>query len=190
MLRLTPIENPKNPLLKLAYWFSCRKLGKVITPLKTLYSRMPFSFIRWYASIQSLEKKLTISDELKALIRIYVAQINTCHFCIDIGQAIAIQEFDDTDRFFEVQEFEDSPKFSEAERAALRFARELTLKKDVPDEIYQGALAHFSESQLVGIAWMVASEHLYNLMNLAFHIESDGLCSIQKKTNPEVLEHS
>ncbi|MEQ9443028.1 MAG: carboxymuconolactone decarboxylase family protein [Cyclobacteriaceae bacterium] len=190
MLRLTPIENPKSPLLKLAYWFSRRKLGKVITPMKTLYTRLPFAFIRWYASIQSLEKKLRLPEELKTLVRIYVAQINTCHFCIDIGQAVAIQQFDNTDRFFEVQEFEDSPKFSEAERAALRFAHELTVNKDVSDMTYQGALKHFSESQLVGITWLVASEHLYNLMNVAFHIESDGLCSIQRKTSTEVLEHS
>ena len=187
MPRLTSIENPKNPLMKLAYWLSRRQFGKVITPLKALYVRLPFSFIRWYGNIQSLEKKLPLSGELKVLLRTHVAQLNTCHFCIDISQAKAIQGFDKPDRFFEVQDFETSPRFSDAERAALRFARELTIDKEVTAATYHEVQNHFSEAQTVGIAWMVSSEHLYNLMNLAFEIESDGLCAIQQKKEAEAV---
>lgn len=164
--------------MKLAYWFSRRQLGKVITPLKTMYVRLPLAFTRWIGSIQSLEKKLPLPEELRVLLRIYVAQINTCHFCIDIGQAHAIRSFTNPERFNEVRDFETSPQFSETERVALRFARELTTCKKVPDDLYRAARRHFSEEQVIGIAWMVSSEHVYNLMNLAFEIESDGLCKM------------
>ncbi|HEY0459430.1 MAG TPA: hypothetical protein VGC97_09860 [Pyrinomonadaceae bacterium] len=33
-MRLEAIENPSNPLLKIAYWFSKRQFGKVMTPIK------------------------------------------------------------------------------------------------------------------------------------------------------------
>lgn len=176
MPRLTPIENPSNPLLKLAYWLTQRRIGKVISPLKILYARLPFSFAKWIGDIQGLEKKLPLAEELKILIRIYVAQLNTCHFCIDIAQANAIRQYPDQEKFFEVQNFETYPQFSDAERVALRFAKELTLNKKVTDATYQQAQQHFSETQLIGISWLVGSEHIYNMMNSAFEIESDGLC--------------
>jgi len=176
MPRLTPIENPSNPLMKLAYWLTQRRVGKVISPLKILYARLPFSFAKWIGDIQGLEKKLPLSEELRILIRVYVAQLNTCHFCIDIAQAKAIRQYPDQEKFFEVQNFEASSQFKEAERVALRFAKELTLDKEVTDTTYQQAQQHFSETQLIGIAWLVSSEHIYNMMNSAFEIESDGLC--------------
>jgi hypothetical protein len=38
-MRLEAIEKPSNPLLKIAYWFSRKQFGKVLTPLKVIYSR-------------------------------------------------------------------------------------------------------------------------------------------------------
>jgi hypothetical protein len=48
----------------------------------------------------------------------------------------------------------------------------------VPEEVYRRADRYFSENQLVALAWVVSTEHVYNLMNVAFHIESDGLCAL------------
>lgn len=158
-----------------------KRLGKVITPLKTIYARLPLSFSLWLNKIQILERKLPLPEDLILLIRIYVAQLNTCHFCIDIGHAIAIMEFKQQEKFFQVQDFETSPLFEEKDRAALRFARELTLNKKVTDDTFHLVRKYFSEKEVIGITWAVASEHVYNLMNLAFEIGSDGLCTLSKK---------
>lgn len=177
--RLKLIENPSNPWIKLAYWFSRKRVGKVISPLKVIYARLPTPFALWMNKMLSLEKKLPLSDALRLLIRTHVAQLNLCHFCIDIGKAEAIQRFKDTEKFFHLDEFETSPLFSEKERLALRFATEIT-HKEVLDSTFEQAKKIFTEQELIGIAWMVTSEHVYNLMNLTFNIESDGLCQLKK----------
>ncbi|SDK71741.1 alkylhydroperoxidase AhpD family core domain-containing protein [Catalinimonas alkaloidigena] len=183
-IRLIPVEQPSSPLMKLVYWFSRRQVGKVISPLKTIYARLPFRFSWWMAQIQPLEARLALPKALRVLLRIHVAQLNTCRFCIDIGQAEALKAFVNQEKFFRVHAFETSPQFTEAERAALRFATELTLEKQVSDATYRLCQRYFSEQQVIGIGWMVASEHFYNLMNLAFHVESDGLCQLPHPAAP------
>jgi hypothetical protein len=43
-MRLAPIENPKDIVGKIAYWMTKRRLGKVITPMKVIYARLPALF--------------------------------------------------------------------------------------------------------------------------------------------------
>ena len=188
--RLTPVENPKSPLMKLAYWFTKRMFGKVISPLKLIYARLPFSFLNWSRKIQPLQKQLAIPQDLALLIKIHVAQLNGCGFCIDIGKAQAMKQFERQERFFEVSRFEESELFSQKERLALRFATELTHHKHVSDKTYAQCQQLFSDEELIGIAWTVAIEHYYNIINGAFGIESDGLCRLpdQRKVNATAVE--
>ncbi|MCC6766153.1 MAG: hypothetical protein IT293_15955 [Deltaproteobacteria bacterium] len=43
-MRLAPIERPSTLVGKLAYWMTERRLGKVITPMKVIYARLPALF--------------------------------------------------------------------------------------------------------------------------------------------------
>ena len=83
---LQPIEKPKGLIMKLAYYFTRRQFGKVLTPLKVHSARLPAAFGLFYAKISKLDKKLTLPPELVMLIRQQVARINVCLFCIDIGR--------------------------------------------------------------------------------------------------------
>ncbi|SHI58147.1 hypothetical protein SAMN05444280_103199, partial [Tangfeifania diversioriginum] len=38
-MRIKPIEKPKAIFLKLVYWITKKQYGKVISPIKTIYSR-------------------------------------------------------------------------------------------------------------------------------------------------------
>ncbi len=164
--------------MRLAYWISKRKYGKVLTPLKAVYSRLPVAFSLWANRIHSLEQKLEISGELTLLVRVYVSQLNSCSFCIDIGKALSIRQFGNEEKFMQLADYPQSNRYSPAEKAALDFAHALTVHRKVPEEVYRRADRYFSENQLVALAWVVSTEHLYNLMNVAFHIESDGLCAL------------
>jgi alkylhydroperoxidase family enzyme len=177
--RLAPIENPSGFVMKLVYWFSKKQFGKVITPLKVIYARLPISFASFTQKLPKLEKKYQIPKHLALLIRTHVTQLNTCHFCIDIGKAEAMKAFpDQTGKFFSVSRFRELPEFTPSERAALEFAEELTLNKKVSDETFDQVRSYFTERQIVEIAWAVTHEHIYNLMNGAFNVGSDGLCQL------------
>ena len=72
--------------MKLAYYFTRKQFGKVLTPLKVHSARLPAGFGFFYAKIGRLDKKLTLPPETILLfIRERVAQINICRFCMDIG---------------------------------------------------------------------------------------------------------
>src|SRR6266704_5424836 len=88
---LPPIEKPKGLIMKLAYYFTRRQFGKVLTPLKVHSARLPSAFGLFYAKIGKLDKKLTLPPETVLLIREQVARINVCHFCMDIGRSFAIK---------------------------------------------------------------------------------------------------
>ncbi|MDV3308730.1 MAG: carboxymuconolactone decarboxylase family protein [Cyclobacteriaceae bacterium] len=177
--RLAPIEKPEGLMLKLVYRFSKWQFGKVITPLKVIYARLPISFAFFTQKLPKLEKTYKLPKYLALLIRTHVAQLNTCHFCIDIGKAEAMKAFPDhLDKFLSVSRFRELSEFSEQERAALEFAEELTLNKKVSDETFRRVKAYFTERQIVEMAWSVTHEHIYNLMNGAFNIGSDGLCQL------------
>jgi alkylhydroperoxidase family enzyme len=164
--------------MRLAYWISKKKYGKVLTPLKAVYSRLPVSFSLWANRIHSLEQKLEISEELALLVRVYVSQLNTCSFCIDIGKALSIRKFNNEEKFLHLSDYPQSDRYSAAEKAALDFAHALTVHKKVPEQVYWRADRYFSENQLIALAWVVSTEHVYNLMNVAFNVESDGLCAM------------
>src|SRR5699024_7866789 len=118
--RLKPVENPKSFKLKLAYWFTERLMGKVITPVKVHYSRFPEGLGLSKKMIDT-EEKLTIDSRLKHLIKVYVATINGCGFCIDIGKASVQKKEQDPRIFDDLLRFEESEQFSESEKAALAY---------------------------------------------------------------------
>lgn len=177
--KLAPIERPSGLIMKLLYWLSRKQFGKVMTPMKVIFARLPLSFGMYVQKLEKLEQKYELPKYMAVLVRTHVAQINTCGFCIDIGKMEVIKHYpDQQEKFFNVSSFKTSPLFSPAERAALQFAEELTLHKKVSHEAFAEAQKHFSEREIVEIAWAVTREHIYNLMNLAFDIESDGFCQL------------
>ena len=73
---LAPVEKPKGLVKKLAYAMSRRQFGKVPTPVKVVYSRMPLAFGMFVGKIGQLDKKLELPQETALLIREQVARIN------------------------------------------------------------------------------------------------------------------
>ncbi len=53
---LPPIEKPKGLMMKLAYYFTRRQFGKVITPLKVPAARLPSAFGLFYTKVANLDK--------------------------------------------------------------------------------------------------------------------------------------
>ena len=178
---LTPIEKPRGLMMKLAYYFTRRQFGKVITPLKVHSSRLPPAFGMFYGKINSLDKKLLLPPETALLIRHQVARINICLFCIDIARAEAIKASMNVAKFDALDEYRWSDLFTDAERAALDYATELTKDKKVDPETFARLSGYYSEREICEIVWLVATEHLYNITNIGLNIHSDMLCDITKK---------
>lgn len=175
--RLKPIQHPESLKLKIAYWSTKRKIGKVITPLKVHYARFPEA-LGLTGELVKLDEKFTIDPGLKHLIKVYVATLNGCAFCVDIGKASAQSKGLPTDKFEDLLRFEESNQFTNKEKAALAYADEATRNKHVKDSTFERLQTCFSEEEIVQITLLNAVENFYNLMNAPMNIGSDELCAL------------
>jgi alkylhydroperoxidase family enzyme len=116
---LPPIEKPKGLIMKLAYYFTSRQFGKVLTPLKVHSARLPPAFCLFYTKIGKLDKKLLLLPETVLIIREKVARINVCLFCMDIGRSFTIKASMNEAKFDALEQYRTSTLFTDAERAAL-----------------------------------------------------------------------
>ena len=66
---LPPVEKPQGFMMKLAYYFTRRQFGKVLTPLKVHSARLPTAFGLFYSKIGKLDKRLLLPPETVLLIR-------------------------------------------------------------------------------------------------------------------------
>jgi alkylhydroperoxidase family enzyme len=178
---LAPVENPNGLIMKLAYYFTRRQFGKVLTPLKVHSARLPPAFGLFYAKIGKLDKKLSMPQETVLLIREQVARINICLFCMDIGRSFTIKASLNEAKFDALEQYSASPLFTDAERAALDYVTELTKYKKVDPATFARLPRYYSERAICEIVWLVATEHVYNITNIGLNIHSDMLCDISRK---------
>lgn len=177
---LPPIEKPQSLIMKLAYYFTRRQFGKVLTPLKVHSARLPPAFGLFYTKIGKLDKKLLLPPETALLIREQVARINVCLFCTDMGRSFVIKASMNEAKFDALEQYRTSALFSDGERAALDYVTELTKDKRVNPETFARMSRYYSEREICEIVWLVASEHVYNLTNIGLNIHSDMLCDISR----------
>lgn len=67
-MRLEPIEKPKNLMLWLGYHLMERDYGKVLTPLKIIYARMPSLMFIAQRIDKTANKKISFEPPFRLLI--------------------------------------------------------------------------------------------------------------------------
>jgi len=177
-MRLSAVENPKSLMVRFAYWMSRRRLGKVMTPLKSVFARIPKTILVQYGITRVLESGLTLDRGLQFLVQHQVAAMNDCGFCIDIGRAMAVDYELDLAKLEALANYRTDSRFDDRERAALAYVEEVTRQKRVSNETFAALRRHFDETQVAEITWLCALENYFNLINVPLEIESDGLCVI------------
>ena len=181
-MRLKPIEQPPTLKMRLVYGLSRRRFGKVITPLKVAYARVPAALPIGRAIADYLESGCRLDPALRMLLQTHIAHLNNCTFCVDIGEAQALRRGLDQAKLRATHAYATDPRFDARERAAIAYVDEATKNKHVSDATFEALRAHFSEEEIVEITLLLAIEHYFNLMNLPLGIESDGLCALVPQT--------
>jgi AhpD family alkylhydroperoxidase len=117
-----------------------------------------------------------LDPKLIDLIHYRVSQINGCAYCLDMHSKDLRAAGETEQRLFVLDAWRDAPFYSERERAALAWAEAVTLltNKDVPDDVYEEARAHFSEQELAALTLSVVAINGWNRLNIAFRTEAGG----------------
>lgn len=180
-MRIQPIERPNGLMMRMAFWMTRRKFGKVITPLKVVATRVPKSMRATYEITKVMEHGFSLDKDLQFLLHAHISQVNQCHFCIDIAQAAALSEGGSLEKINKLSRYREDPAFTPAERAALAYVEEVSKTKAASDSTFEELRRHFSDAQIVEITLLNAFENYYNLINRPLGIESDDLCALVKK---------
>lgn len=180
-MRLEPIDRPPTLKARIAAWMMKRQLGKVITPARVVYNRVPRMYDVSYALIKLQQGGLAIDSTTRFLVTSWIAMINKCTFCVDISRAAALMAKVDLERLDALPEWRTNPLFDDRQRAALAFVEEANRNITISDETFERARKHFSGREITELVILGAVENFYNRINGALQIEEDGLCAIQQQ---------
>jgi len=111
-----------------------------------------------------------LERRLLELVTLRASQINGCAHCIDMHAKELRADGESDQRLYLLSAWRESPFYSERERAALAWAEAVTLlpNQDVPDSVYEGARAHFTETELVNLTLALVAINGANRLNIAF----------------------
>jgi AhpD family alkylhydroperoxidase len=98
------------------------------------------------------KRSFQLDPVLHELIRIYNAKYQDCQYCQNARQAVAVQAGLKEDMVSQLADFENSPHIPENFKSALRITSAVaTAPALLTDELWNGALQHFSERELIDI---------------------------------------
>ncbi len=104
------------------------------------------------------------------LVKTRASQINGCAYCIHLHTRDARAHGETEERLYLLSAWRESPLYSARERAALAWTESVTLVAEthVPDDIYAAARAHFTESELVKLTFLVGTINAWNRIAISF----------------------
>jgi len=131
------------------------------------------------------QKVGSLSRELRYLIRHVVSNANVCRYCMThqvnwLNKLGVPQE-----RIRDATSADDSPHFTDREKAALAYARELTLNAaSVPEPVYRALQEHFTPQERVEITLVAAAMNMINIVNdgLRLPLEDEALAAYAEAT--------
>lgn len=120
-------------------------------------------------SIESYLSGVTLSAELKELIKIRSSMINKCAYCIQMHVPEAEKAGVEAQKLFALAAWKESQLFNATERAVLALTDDMTLiaLDGVSDTVYQEALEVLGEEQLAQAMMQVIMINAWNRFALA-----------------------
>lgn len=110
------------------------------------------------------------------LVHLRASQINGCSACVDGGIGSSRKAGVPDEQVRTVVAWRETPYFDDAERAALALTEAATRLADqpdpVPDEIWDAAAKHYSESELGAIVLMIATTNFFNRINRTIRVQA------------------
>lgn len=103
------------------------------------------------------------------LVKIRASQINGCAFCTDLHVTKALELGEGHRRLSLLTAWRETTLFTDQERAAFALAESgstLSETRDVPDDVYAGALKVFTEEQVGVVVWAIAVINAFNVLNV------------------------
>ena len=112
--------------------------------------------------------KLAIDGHLAQLLRLRVAQLNPCSYCLILHNRAAVDQGIAPERIANLPSWRESTLYREAERAAFAYCEALTIFDQTTFASAHDVLAkHFSELEIAEIAAVIINMNVWTRLKLA-----------------------
>lgn len=110
-----------------------------------------------------------LEHSLLELVKTRASILNGCAYCIDMHTKDARAAGETEQRLYGLAAWQETPFYSPRERAALAWTDAVTRVGDthVPDAVYQGLRAHFSEAEAVALTFAIVAINGWNRLAMS-----------------------
>lgn len=176
-LRLAPIERPPGLLVRLLQWYFRRRFGQPLLPLQVIHARMPRFIWPYLALAWFSEVALSLAPEVRHALSVRVSVNHGCDFCADLHRAMGLDAGHPAALLGEGSD----AALPAATRAALQYADDVSRTGDAGDATFAALRGHFSERQVVEVAFVVAFTTFYNRLARPLGLSSQGFCELVQR---------
>jgi AhpD family alkylhydroperoxidase len=137
------------------------------------YIKLGGEGIKGMYALEKFLHAVSVEQPLVHLVKLRASQINGCAYCIDMHWKDLRALGESEQRLYGLDAWEESPYYSERERAALRWAEELThvSKTHASDEAYAKLKSLFSEQEIVDLTFVISTINAWNRLAIGFRSE-------------------
>lgn len=184
MARIPPVPADRTgPLLRLAYWYSTRRFGKMPEPFAVMANSKPV-----FTSVARLELGVerrwkAVDKHLIELVVMKTALTVQCPWCVDFGSMLSAATGVEPVKVEQLPRWRTSEVYDDLERAAFEYAEAMSVTPlEVTDEMVERLRRHLSERQVMELTAYIALENWRARTNSALGIESQsysaGTCAV------------
>jgi uncharacterized peroxidase-related enzyme len=177
-MRIHPIE-PENADKQLKTVFASleKMYGTALNPLRVLAHKPQAmrAVMQLYAAIH--EHSATISDELKELISLRIAQINGCRlYCVPMHTYMLHKLGTSEDKIRSLVRYATSDLYTDSEKVALEYAERITVPSTTVTENLFGRLkVHYSDVDIVELTAVISTLNFWTKFIDALEIPLDDV---------------
>jgi uncharacterized peroxidase-related enzyme len=174
MARITYVEEgtTESPVVQEAFERMRLKRGKVTNIYKAC-AHKPEILATMGPFVAAVQRPDELDPKLKERIILRVSMLNQSAYCTHAHVQISAKMGFTQDEIAEMDE-PATAQISESEKAALKYAEEMTLSPgNIQDRTYEELASHFSESQIVEITAIAALYNMINRFNEALKLDPE-----------------
>jgi uncharacterized peroxidase-related enzyme len=136
-----------------------------------VYAHRPEILKTMMAHLNAVTNTGTVSVRTKELVATLVSRLNECQYCNRSHTALSSRYGATDEQMNALLEFETGP-FDEKEKAALAYAKQLTLDANrLDDALFARLRQHYDEGEVVEISAMAGVFNYFNRVNNALQME-------------------
>lgn len=122
-----------------------------------------------HKEVEHAAKAAGVDQRVIELVKVRASQLNGCAYCTDLHTREALSAGVTPRQLTVLPVWRETKLFTPAERAALALSESMTklpMYQQVPDEVYDDAIAQFSDEQLAVVIWAVSVMQAFNTYNV------------------------